>query len=103
MANLIQHGLLPCQAAGTRSNDSLLHLCHGRQHPQARATIKAPSGTGHYQGKRQRLLNQFRHWQEHFFVGRVSEAALGAEAYRSQKPQPDLLQPATAQSLVTAV
>ena len=28
----------------------------------------APSGTGHYEGKRRRMLNQIRHWQEHFLL-----------------------------------
>ena len=28
-----------------------------------------PSGTGFYERKRQRLLNQIRRWQEHLFVG----------------------------------
>ena len=28
-----------------------------------------PSGTRHYERKRQRLLNQIRRWQEHLFVG----------------------------------
>ena len=28
----------------------------------------APSGTGHYEGKRRRMLNQIRHWQEHFLM-----------------------------------
>ena len=58
LANLIQHGYDRCKLWMRVKRFSATYL--------PRPDAPEGAGNSHYDGKRRRLLNQIRHWQEHF-------------------------------------
>ena len=78
LTNLVQHGY---------NLVSPLGQCQTVRRPFV-PRPPAPSGTGHYEGKRQRLLNRIKHWQQHFLsIGSVRMARVFG-IYCSQSHSP---------------